>query len=83
MKQEVSETFSVVLFLIIHIHLQQPDEHPKQEAEELQVGASFPHLRNNNVISLTLQYVLILNLVLINDHFISLMNSPQYLSVDY
>lgn len=50
MKHKVSQTFTVLLFLIIHINLQQSDEHPKQETEELQVGAGFPYLRQNKII---------------------------------
>lgn len=30
--------------LIIHVDLKQPDEHPKQDTQKLQVGASFSHL---------------------------------------
>lgn len=37
-------TFFLHLFLIIHIYLQQSDEHSKQDTEKLQVGTSFSHL---------------------------------------
>ena len=37
-------TLLFVLFLIIHIDLQQSDEHPKQDTEKLQVGSGFTHL---------------------------------------
>lgn len=36
--------FILLLFLIIHVDFQQPDEHSEQDAKKLQVGAGFPHL---------------------------------------
>lgn len=32
------------LFLVVHIYLQQSDEHSKQDAKKLQIGASLSHL---------------------------------------
>lgn len=38
------ELTEVDLFLIVHVHLRQPDEHAGQDAEELQVRAGLPNL---------------------------------------
>ena len=49
-------TILLFILLIIHINLQQSDEHPKQNTEKLQVGTSFPHLvkyRYTRLIALT------------------------------
>lgn len=40
-----SELTRVDLPLIIHVHLQEPDEHAEEDPQELQVGAGLPHLR--------------------------------------
>lgn len=39
----------VDLPLVVNVHLRQPDEHPGQDAEELQVGARLPDLRTHGV----------------------------------
>ena len=43
LKLKLGLTFVQLLF-IIHVHLQQSDEHAGQDAQELQVGACLPHL---------------------------------------
>lgn len=36
--------FLLRLFLVVHIYLQQSDEHSKQDAKKLQIGAGLSHL---------------------------------------
>lgn len=39
-----SERTCVDLALVIHVHLQEPDEHAEEDPKELQIGARLPHL---------------------------------------
>lgn len=37
----------ILLFFIVHINLQQSDEHTEQDTKKLQVGTSFSHLEKD------------------------------------
>lgn len=39
-----SELTGVDLCLVVHVYLQEPDKHAEEDPQELQVGASLPHL---------------------------------------
>lgn len=41
-------TFFLHLLFVVHINLQQPDEHPEQDAKELQIGTGLSHLLKFN-----------------------------------
>lgn len=38
------ELTRVDLSLVVHVHLQESDEHAEEDSEELQIGASLSHL---------------------------------------
>lgn len=41
-------TFFLQLLFVVHINLQQSDEHPEQDAKELQIGTGLSHLLKFN-----------------------------------
>lgn len=45
---QLSFTFFLHLFFVIHVNLQQSDEHSIQDTKKLQIGPGLPHLATHS-----------------------------------